>query len=92
MVIYAFGHAGDGNIHLNFTASSQKRTDQVEKGIKAVLAEVLAMDGTISGEHGIGIAKKPYLPLELQEESVRLQKGIKKLFDPEYDPQPGENI
>jgi glycolate oxidase len=48
------------------------------------------MGGTISGEHGIGIAKKQYLPLELSPESMRLQKEIKRIFDPNHILNPGK--
>jgi D-lactate dehydrogenase (cytochrome) len=80
--IFSFGHAGDGNIHLNMTADRDSRPDRVEKGVVAVLKRVLEMGGTISGEHGIGEAKTGFVGLELSTESLRLQRGIKKLFDP----------
>jgi glycolate oxidase subunit GlcD len=88
--IYAFGHAGDGNIHLNITASDCHQMEQVEQGIAAILRKVLQMQGTISGEHGIGAAKKRYLPMELSPASIRLQKGIKQLFDPNGILNPGK--
>ena len=88
--IFAFGHAGDGNIHLNVTASDQKHREQVEEGIHALLRLVLEMGGTISGEHGIGAAKIQYLPMELSAESIRLQQGIKALFDPNGVLNPGK--
>jgi len=80
--IYAFGHAGDGNIHLNITAQNRDNMNRVEMGVKAILARVIQMGGTISGEHGIGQAKKQYLSMELSAESIRLQSEIKKVFDP----------
>ena len=88
--IYAFGHAGDGNIHLNITAQHQGNMDRVEMGVKAILARVIQMGGTISGEHGIGQAKKQYLSLELSAESIRLQTEIKKVFDPNMILNPGK--
>ncbi len=88
--IYSFGHAGDGNIHLNITAGAGADMDRVEEGIIGILEKVLAMKGTISGEHGIGIAKKRFLPLEISRESLRLQKGIKRLFDPNMILNPGK--
>ena len=80
--IYAFGHAGDGNIHLNITAQNRNNMNRVDLGVKAVLARVIQMGGTISGEHGIGQAKKRYLSMELSVESIRLQAAIKMAFDP----------
>jgi D-lactate dehydrogenase (cytochrome) len=87
--IYCFGHAGDGNIHLNITAENSD-DPAIEKGIEAVLAEVLSMGGTISGEHGIGIAKKGYLPMELSEEVIHIQREIKRHFDPKMILNPGK--
>ncbi len=88
--IFAFGHAGDGNIHLNITAADRDHPDRVEAGIRALLQLVLQMGGTISGEHGIGAAKRQYLPMELSAESIRLQQGIKALFDPNQVLNPGK--
>ncbi|NLV23417.1 MAG: FAD-binding protein [Deltaproteobacteria bacterium] len=88
--IYAFGHAGDGNIHLNITAAGKNLAEQAEAGVVAVLKLVLAMGGTMSGEHGVGLAKRPYLTLELSPASIRLQQGIKKVFDPADILNPGK--
>jgi D-lactate dehydrogenase (cytochrome) len=88
--IYAFGHAGDGNIHLNITAQNRDNMDRVEMGVKAILARVIQMGGTISGEHGIGKAKMRYLSMELSAESIRLQSEIKKVFDPNMILNPGK--
>jgi len=88
--IYAFGHAGDGNIHLNITAPNRDNMDRVENGVKHILSRVIDMDGTISGEHGIGQAKIKYLPMELSAESIRLQTHIKNVFDPNMILNPGK--
>lgn len=88
--IYSFGHAGDGNIHLNITAQSKSALQRVEEGIHAILQKVVEMGGTISGEHGIGFAKKNFLHLELSPTSVQLQRGIKRLFDPHLILNPGK--
>ncbi|MBW1982016.1 MAG: FAD-binding protein [Deltaproteobacteria bacterium] len=90
MTIYAFGHAGDGNIHLNIVSTNLEDRQRVEEGIEEILGLVLRMGGTISGEHGIGIAKKRFLPLELSEESIQLQRAIKRVFDPNYILNPGK--
>lgn len=89
--VYSFGHAGDGNIHLNISAEGGRgRIPEIEKGIAKILERVLAMEGTISGEHGIGAAKMKFLPMELSEESIRIQKEIKKVFDPNFILNPGK--
>jgi D-lactate dehydrogenase (cytochrome) len=90
LTIYAFGHAGDGNIHLNFTAPTEDARPRMEACVHEVLDLVVSMGGTISGEHGIGLAKRAYLPIELSPESIRLQKGIKRLFDPNMILNPGK--
>lgn len=88
--IYSFGHAGDGNIHLNISGNSLDLRERAEELTGVILERVIAMGGTISGEHGIGYTKKRYLPLELSSESIRLQKGIKRLFDPNMILNPGK--
>lgn len=88
--IYCFGHAGDGNIHLNITSDNPGQMARIEEGIEAVLAEVLSMDGTISGEHGIGCAKTRFLRMELSKDIIRLQREIKRIFDPNMILNPGK--
>ncbi len=88
--VYCFGHAGDGNIHLNITASQDHPAERIEPGVRALLEEVLRRGGTLSGEHGIGWAKKRYLPMELSPESIQLQMGLKRLFDPRLVCNPGK--
>ena len=90
MQIYAFGHAGDGNIHVNIGSEDPKQRDRIEEGIKALLRRVLAMGGTISGEHGIGITKQQFLSMELSAESIRIQKAIKDILDPHRVLNPGK--
>lgn len=90
MKIYSFGHAGDGNIHLNITAESPEDRERVEAGIEEILTRVLALGGTISGEHGIGCLKKTFLPLELSPRSMEIQRAIKMLFDPANILNPGK--
>ncbi|MDO9515150.1 MAG: FAD-linked oxidase C-terminal domain-containing protein [Syntrophales bacterium] len=90
MNVYSYGHAGDGNIHVNITAEDPKNRDRIEEGIKDLLRKVLSIGGTISGEHGIGIAKKRFLSMELSAESIRIQKAIKDIFDPNQILNPGK--
>ena len=90
MKTYCFGHAGDGNIHLNITADSREAAGRVETGVREILERVIAMGGTISGEHGVGFAKQRFLPLELSSGSIHLQRGIKELFDPNLILNPGK--
>jgi len=88
--IYSFGHAGDGNIHLSITADRCDARESAEAGVCEIIKKVIAMGGTMSGEHGVGIAKQRFLPLELSPESIRLQRAIKLLFDPNLILNPGK--
>ncbi|MBN2528356.1 MAG: FAD-binding protein [Deltaproteobacteria bacterium] len=78
--VASYGHAGDGNYHVNVL------WDDEGFNVTPVVAEVfrltLALGGTITGEHGVGIAKKPYLPWEQGTSLIALQRSIKQVFDP----------
>ena len=89
LTIYAFGHSGDGNIHINITAT-EGREAPAEACAEELLRLVIKMGGTMSGEHGIGMAKKQFLPLELAEPSMRVQRAIKQAFDPNLVLNPGK--
>jgi glycolate oxidase len=77
-----YGHAGDGNLHVNFLWDRPDERPQVEHAIRSVFEAVLEMGGTLSGEHGIGLLKVPYLHMEQPAELISLQEQIKGLFDP----------
>ncbi len=81
---YNFGHLGDGNVHVNLThrAKNDQIIKQGDKAAEQIFKLALQLGGTISGEHGIGILKQPFLDLELSEQSIQLQRKIKKVFDP----------
>jgi glycolate oxidase len=80
-----FGHAGDGNIHTNFMIDRNNANElqRAEKAVEEIFRATVACGGTISGEHGIGIAKAPYLPLEIGDSGIEVIKRIKKAFDPQ---------
>ena len=84
VTILTFGHAGDGNLHVNllFNREDLKSDAEVQDLIRAVMKKTVALGGTISGEHGIGLAKRPFLELELQPEVIGLHRKLKKVFDP----------
>jgi D-lactate dehydrogenase (cytochrome) len=87
--VYAFGHAGDGNIHVNITGGEGSRERCMELA-RALIETVLGLGGTMSGEHGIGIAKRPFIDMELSPRSITLQQGVKNLFDPAGRMNPGK--
>ena len=90
--IPCFGHAGDGNIHVNIMVSPDD-ADEIERAHDAerVLFEgVVALEGSISGEHGIGFSKAPFLPIELTPDEIALMKRVKAAFDPKGLLNPGK--
>ncbi|MGB3648153.1 MAG: FAD-linked oxidase C-terminal domain-containing protein, partial [Desulfobulbales bacterium] len=92
IIILTFGHAGDGNIHVNIMVDKDNQ-EEYQKGqtAKRLLFEnVMSLSGTLSGEHGIGITKAPYLSLELDETSLALMQSIKSVFDPNNILNPGK--
>ncbi len=90
--IVSFGHAGDGNIHFNIMLDRTDATTlkKAEAAVEEVFRQTLAFGGTISGEHGVGVTKAPYLSLELGPEEISLMKRIKKAFDPNGILNPGK--
>ncbi|HQP37306.1 MAG TPA: FAD-linked oxidase C-terminal domain-containing protein, partial [Polyangiaceae bacterium] len=78
----AYGHAGDGNLHVNFLWDEDDEVPRVQQCIEAMMRDVVAMRGTISGEHGIGVLKIPFLPIEQSEELIAVQRRVKDVFDP----------
>ncbi len=90
--IVNFGHAGDGNIHVNIMID--KKVDgelaKAEKAIEEVFAATLRLGGTMSGEHGVGITKAPYIPMELDPAATAYMQMIKKALDPRNILNPGK--
>jgi glycolate oxidase len=90
--IPCFGHVGDGNIHVNIMVSPDD-ADEVARAHEAegvLFRGVVALEGSISGEHGIGFAKAAYLGLELSPETIALMKRVKQAFDPHGILNPGK--
>ncbi|OPZ20481.1 MAG: putative FAD-linked oxidoreductase [bacterium ADurb.BinA186] len=77
-----FGHAGDGNLHVQIMFDDKKHTAEAQNLRHNLLLKVLSLGGTLSAEHGIGLQKKSYLPLEQSKALIDVQKRIKKAFDP----------
>ncbi len=90
--IAAFGHAGDGNIHVNIMLdrSDRDQREAADRVVEALFREVLRMGGTITGEHGIGVSKAPYLKMEISPAGLQLMARIKNAFDPRGILNPGK--
>jgi glycolate oxidase len=88
-----YGHAGDGNLHVNIVKGNMSDDDWKNKlplGIRALFKEVVRMGGTISGEHGIGLVQKSYMDIAFSTSQLNLMKQIKNLFDPKHILNPGK--
>jgi len=94
LLMATFGHAGDGNLHVNVLTDENHREPSVAKRIDAALADIfraaLDLGGTLSGEHGIGIAKAKYMAWEQSAEVIDWQKRLKRLWDPQELLNPGK--
>ena len=92
LTILTFGHAGDGNIHVNIMLD-KNNPEEYSRGREAkkqLFEEVMKLGGTLSGEHGIGTTKAPFLPLEITPATMSLMQDIKRLFDPNNILNPGK--
>ena len=87
-----FGHAGDGNIHVNVMVdgSSEEELRKGHDAIEEIFQMVVDMGGTLSGEHGIGTSKAPFMGIAFNEMELNLFKDIKKSFDPNNILNPGK--
>jgi len=90
--INTFGHAGDGNIHISFLSmtGTDEELRMIDQGIETVLKKVIELGGTLTGEHGIGLAKSNYLHLEFDPTTLDYMKRLKQLFDPDNILNPGK--
>lgn len=91
--VVCYGHAGDGNLHIRINHPSIKKSFESAE-MKSILTDLFqlvhALGGTISGEHGIGLIQKSYMPIMFDPISLTLMKGIKKVFDPNNILNPGK--
>lgn len=87
-----FGHAGDGNIHVNFMCDKEDPAsiERARRAVRDTFELAVGLGGTISGEHGIGYVKAPYLEIAVDPASLEVMKRIKKLFDPNGILNPGK--
>ncbi|MCB0796321.1 MAG: FAD-binding oxidoreductase, partial [Chitinophagales bacterium] len=90
-----YGHAGDGNLHVNILRgdlSAEAWEEKLPVAIRELFTEVVKLGGTISAEHGIGYVQKPYMPIAFSEIQLEIFRRIKKVFDPHNIMNPGKVI
>jgi glycolate oxidase len=88
-----YGHAGDGNLHVNIikgSLSDEEWNNRLPIGISELFTEVVRLGGTLSGEHGIGLVQKNYMPIALNKTQIALMREIKSVFDPHNILNPGK--
>lgn len=88
-----YGHAGDGNLHVNIIKGDMTDTNwntEVTKGIREIFELTVSLKGTLSGEHGIGYVQKNYMDIAFNTTQLQLMKGIKSIFDPNGILNPGK--
>jgi glycolate oxidase len=90
--IGTFGHMGDGNLHPTFLADERDADEmqRVHRALDAIVTRTLALGGTITGEHGVGLAKKPWLRQQMGDSSLELMRQIKRAVDPDNLLNPGK--
>ena len=92
--IVSFGHAGNGNLHVNllFDPDDEREARAAEETLPRIFKSVLELGGTLSGEHGVGLAKRDFIAMELAPEVLALMRGIKRVFDPKGILNPGKTL
>jgi glycolate oxidase len=87
-----FGHAGDGNLHprIMFDRSQPDQVRKVQEAVSEIFRLTCSLGGSLSGEHGIGLAKAPFMPLEHDQVAMGLMRSLKRLLDPNNILNPGK--
>ena len=85
-----YGHAGDGNLHVNLLFGTAEERAKSGAAVDDVLQAAIDLGGTITGEHGVGLAKRKFLAKEQSPQLIELQRRVKKAFDPENLLNPGK--
>ena len=88
--IPCFGHTGDGNVHTNVMVEDLKDIDKGYEAIEEIFKIAVALEGTLSGEHGIGLSKAPFMHLAFTQAEMELFRSLKKAFDPNNILNPGK--
>ncbi|WNL46977.1 FAD-linked oxidase C-terminal domain-containing protein [Dyella sp. BiH032] len=90
VLIVSFGHAGNGNLHVNLLPRDEAERERAHACLAEVFALVIRLEGTLSGEHGIGLVKREFMPLALEPATLGLMRSVKNAFDPDGILNPGK--
>ena len=90
LTVATYGHAGDGNLHANILFDSPDQRPMVDRALHRMAELAVSLGGTITGEHGVGLAKRDLLPLEQSPPVLQLQRNLKALLDPSGLLNPGK--
>ena len=92
LTVGTFGHFGDGNLHPTFLANERNSDEihRVHEAVTEIFSYAVELGGTISGEHGIGLTKKSFLPSAIGEINVRILRELKRTLDPKGILNPGK--
>jgi D-lactate dehydrogenase len=90
VLIVSFGHAGNGNLHVNLLPRDEAERERAHACLAEIFALVIRLEGTLSGEHGIGLIKREFMPLALEPATLALMHSVKAAFDPDGILNPGK--
>jgi D-lactate dehydrogenase len=92
LTIVTFGHAGNGNLHVNimYAPDDAAETARAHAALPRLFALVLALEGTLSGEHGIGVAKRDYMAQAFDTATLDAMRAVKRALDPDGILNPGK--
>ena len=92
LLVATYGHAGDGNLHCNVLFDGERERPAADAAVGEILRAAVDMGGTITGEHGVGLAKRDFLEYEQGRAVVALERRLKATFDPLGHPEPREDV
>jgi glycolate oxidase len=90
LTVATYGHAGDGNLHANVLYGGPEDLPRVQEAMATIMRHAIRLGGTITGEHGVGVAKRRFLQLEQSPELIDLQRRLQRFFDPAGIMNPGK--